>query len=174
MPKRLCATFVVALFVVVAAPAYAQQSVRVSSGSPASPFSQNKQNEPAVAVDQRHPNVLAAGANDNIDMEACNAGPDNDCPFTEGVGVSGIYFSVDSGHTWTQPIYRGNTARACLGAVGPDPRLRRRCHGPIGTLPNYFEAGLVVRRRSGARVRSALRRAVGSRTPAARGCTTRT
>ncbi|HEX5619897.1 MAG TPA: hypothetical protein VFX51_15860 [Solirubrobacteraceae bacterium] len=141
MPKRLCATLAAALFLVAAGPASAQ-SVRVSSGSPAGPFSQNKQNEPAVAVDQRHPTVLAAGANDNIDMEACNAGPDNDCPFTEGVGVSGIYFSFDSGHTWTQPAYRGNTARGCLGAVGPDAGCTPVL-GPIGTLPNYFEAGLV-------------------------------
>jgi len=142
MPKRLCATLAAVLFLVAAGPASAQ-SVRVSSGSPTSPFSQNKQNEPAVAIDQRHPTVLAAGANDNIDMEACNAGPDNDCPFTAGVGVSGIYFSRDSGHTWTQPTYRGNTARGCLGAVGPDPGCTPVV-GPIGTLPNYFEAGLVA------------------------------
>src|SRR3954469_19766420 len=116
--------------------------VLVSVGSPAGPFSRNKQNEPAVAVDQAHPNILAAGANDNIDMEACNAGPDNDCPFTEGVGVSGISFSTDSGHTWTQPNYRGLTARGCLGAIGPDPGCTPTV-GPIATLPNYFESSLV-------------------------------
>src|SRR5215216_5495531 len=136
MPKRLCATLAATLFVVVAGPASAQ-SVRVSSGSPPSPFSQNKQNEPAVVVDQRNPTVLAAGSNDNIDMEACNAGPDNDCPFTEGVGVSGVYFSFNSGTTWFQPTFNGWSARNCTGAVGDaDPPCEPQV-GPIGTLPGY-------------------------------------
>jgi hypothetical protein len=137
----LC-TFAVAVLVAVLAGPAAAQDTRVSIGSPLSPFSQNKQNEPAVAIDPSHPGVVVAGANDNIDMEACNAGPDNDCPFTDGVGVSGVYFSSDSGRNWTQPNYTGLTARGCLGAPGPDPGCAPTT-GPIGTLPNYAEHDLV-------------------------------
>lgn len=128
----------------VAASAFAQSGdTRVSSGSPAGPFSQNKQNEPAVAIDANHPNIAAAGSNDEIDMEACNAGPDDDCPFTPDVGVSGIYFSTTSATSWHQPTYTGLTARNCLGSPGDGDPECTATRGPIGTLPNYDSAGLV-------------------------------
>jgi hypothetical protein len=110
----------------------------VTVGSPVTPFSQNKQNEPAVAIDAHDPSVVVAGANDNIDMEACNAGDPTTCPFTPGVGESGVYFSFDGGHSWTQPRYTGWSARDCLGPAACAPHV-----GPIGTLPHYFENGLM-------------------------------
>jgi hypothetical protein len=121
----------------------------VTEGSPPSPFSANKQNEPAIAVDQGElargnpPLVLAAGANDNIDMEACNAGNDTTCPFTDNVGGSGISFSFDGGDSWTQPTYTGWSARHCTGAVGSSDPPCTAQQGPIGTLPHYDELGLV-------------------------------
>jgi hypothetical protein len=138
------ATALTALVALPAIPAGAAPGdVLVTNGSPPSPFSQNKQNEPAVAVDANHPNILAAGANENIDMEACNAAEDDTCPFTEGVGVSGIYFSMNSGDSWTQPTYTGMTARHCLGLPGDgDPACEPEV-GDIGTLPGYAENGLV-------------------------------
>ena len=115
---------------------------RVSVGSPSAPFSQNKQNEPTITHDANHPNILVAGSNDEIDMEPCNSGADNTCPFTPGIGVSGVYFSFDGGATWTQPTYTGLTARSCPDIVGPDAGCTPS-EGPIGTLPWYYENGLV-------------------------------
>jgi hypothetical protein len=122
----------------VPASALIGSDVEVSVASPSSPFAQNKQNEPAIAVDAHDTSVLAAGSNDEIDLEACNAGDPTSCPFTAGIGISGIYFSFDEGQTWTQPTYTGWSARHCLGPDPCEPKV-----GPIGTLPNYFENGLV-------------------------------
>ena len=132
MPKRGSIALTVALAALFALPAVAQAASEalVTNGSPTTPFSQNKQNEPSVAVNPRNHQVLVAGSNDNIDNTPCDG---NDCSFTPGVGGSGVYFSFDGGTSWTQPTYQGWSGRD--GTPGP---------GPIGTLPHYFEHGLVA------------------------------
>ena len=54
-----------------------------------------------------------------------------------------IYFSFDSGTAGRSRRTRGLSARNCLGAPGDADPACRRIGGPIGTLPNYFENGLV-------------------------------
>ena len=101
---------------------------RVSVGSPATPYLPNSSNEPALAMDANHPYVLAAGANDLVDSAPCQG---SSCDLTPDIGISGIYFSFDSGATWTQPTYTGLTAQNGTTHIGP-----------IHTLPGYYENGM--------------------------------
>jgi hypothetical protein len=107
---------------------------------------ENAQNEPAIAVDPTNPNILAAGANDLVDMQPCSkqaAITAAACSFplgtfNLGVGLGGVYFSFNSGHRWIQPTYHGLTAAGCDPTVEPcTPQP-----GPIHTVPNFFENGL--------------------------------
>ena len=117
-------------------------SVLVSNGSPTTPFSQNKQNEPALAVDANNNSLVVAGANEEIDEQACSNQFSNPCPFTPGVGNSGVYFSFDRGKTWHQPTYTGYSARACTPDFTVAVSSCAQTEGPIGTLPWYEESGL--------------------------------
>jgi len=113
----------------------------VSVGSPTGTTPQNHQNEPAVAMDAHQPNVLAAGSNDFLDWQPCpqaTATQQGTCRGSNtGVGLSGVYFSFDSGHSWIQPTYTGLTSRDCTPNGPCTPHT-----GSIGTLPWYAEAGL--------------------------------
>lgn len=146
--RRLAALSLAAAVLVMTGVAGASHGpgAEVTVGSDDTTPLQNKQNEPAVAVNPIDHNIVAAGANDNIDLEGCNNGADNTCPFTDGVGVSGVQFSLDGGASWVQPTYTGYSARLCKGVAGtstdscPTSTFE---NGPIGTLPWYWENGLV-------------------------------
>ena len=135
----------------IAVPAVAQGQVvdaLVSSTAPSDFMMQNAQDEPAMAVDASRPNVLAIGAHDLIDQQRCSRAashargtctfPTNGLLPNAGVGFASVYFSFDSGRTWTQPTYQGLTAADCDPTVEPCvPKV-----GPIHSVPNYYEHGL--------------------------------
>src|SRR5258706_9904914 len=103
----------------------APTEAKVTVGSPATPDVPNGSNEPALAMDANHPAVLAAGANDLVDSAPCQG---SSCNLTPDIGISGVYFSFDSGGTWAQPAPTRLTAQNSTTHLGPIP-----------TLPPYFE-----------------------------------
>jgi hypothetical protein len=126
-----CRSYWSPLAVALALPALAQAQTpeaKVSVAGPTTPYLPNAVNEPALAIDANHPNVLAAGANDLVDSAPCNG---SSCDLTPDIGISGIYFSLDEGATWVQPTNTGLTAQSGTPHIGP-----------IHTLPGYYENGM--------------------------------
>jgi hypothetical protein len=133
MPRRVARlvplVFLAAAFAMPTPAGAVSSDSKVSVGSPTSPYLPDSQNEPALAMDANHPAVLVAGANDLVDSSPCKG---SSCDLTPDIGISGVYFSFDSGGTWTQPTYpNGLTAQNGTTHVGP-----------IHTLPGYFENGM--------------------------------
>jgi hypothetical protein len=130
-------------------------SALMNVAAPTTPFQQNLQAWPTMAVDPVNTHVLAATANDLVDMQPCSktaattgagcglpaANPNVGGATNRGVGFSGVYFSFDRGRRWTQPTYQGLTAAGCDPTVDPCTAQP----GPIHTVPNYYENGLRTR-----------------------------
>jgi hypothetical protein len=130
-PRRSVLVLLVAVTATLVLPtlAHAQTpEAKVSVAGPTTPYLPNAVNEPALAIDANHPNVLASGGNDLVDNAPCNG---SSCDLTPDIGISGIYFSLNQGESWVQPTYTGLTARSGT------PQF-----GPIHTLPWYYENGM--------------------------------
>jgi hypothetical protein len=126
-------------------------AAEVSVADPTTPFEQNAQVQPALAVDPIQPNTLVSTAYDSVDTQPCSkkasidaaacsepATAENGGLSNAGVGITGVYWSFDSGKSWMQPTFRGLTAVGCNPSVEPcKPVL-----GPIHTVPNYYQHGL--------------------------------
>src|SRR5205085_923273 len=86
----------------------------VTVASPAGIHPRNAQNEPALAVDASRPSVLAAGANELVDMQPCSEAASTTADacsfplgtFNLGVGLTGVYFSTIATNLTDTPIER--------------------------------------------------------------------
>ena len=95
--SALCVLVGTVLGTLAAGAAITATGALVSVGSPTGSHPPNAQNEPALAVDPTSPNILAAGANDLVDMQPCSehATAHGACSFplgtfNLGVGLHGL------------------------------------------------------------------------------------
>ena len=108
-------------------------------GSPPSPFSQNKQNEPAVAIDAHAPDVVVAGVQRRDRRGVLRCRRPDDCPSPRASACSGVYFSFNGGGALDPADLHGLDARATASGR---PRARRTS-ARSARCPHYYEAGLV-------------------------------
>ena len=121
--------------------------VLVSSGSNPTPFSQNKQNEPAVAIDQRPPERPRGGLERRARHGGLQRRPGQRLPVHRGRRrVRDLLLLRQWPELDASRRYTGWSARDdCQGAPGTTTIPCEPDHnGPIGTLPRYDEVGLVA------------------------------
>ena len=98
MKRSLFCLFLLAAALMAVATASAATDALVSVASPTGSHPQNAQNEPALAVDPVHPNILVEAANDLVDMQPCSRVASTTAgacsfplgTFNLGVGLGGI------------------------------------------------------------------------------------
>ena len=143
IPWALAASVLIVL--AFAAPAAASDTL-ISVGSPETPFSQNKQNEPALAVDQSNPNILVAGRQRQHRHGGVQLGRRHDVPVHAGrrqvrsLVLARRRLDLDAADLFG--LQRPHVPRRG-GCGDPCAPLTPDEGGLIGTLPWYYENGLV-------------------------------
>ena len=86
-------------------------------------FPQNKQNESTVAVNPVNPDIVAAGANDEIQEPLCTpaTGGASSCPFDPFTDSMGVYITTNGGVSWAQQIL--DASPATIYVTDGDPAL---------------------------------------------------
>ena len=133
MTKKLISVCTLAAAVVLALSAAAGVNDPAISSNLPLPFPEGGQNEPALALDRgalgglsgsalKPGPLLVAGGNDYRDQRVCTTS----CSFTDGVGISGVYYQDNSSSDWMTASYPGYVGSSTTGR--------------IGTLPNFSTA----------------------------------
>ena len=150
----LCTLAAAVLVAALAGPAAAQDAL-VSVGSPTGPFSQNKQNEPAVPIDADAPQRPGGRAPTTTSTwRPATPGPTTTARSPRASASRASTSRSTPATTWTQPTYTGLSARNCLGAPGDTdppctPQRRADRHAARTTSRPAWSPTATRRSRSG-------------------------